>query len=259
MTLDKKKNNDCKQRPGAGCDGAARWHVRVPIGTSLLFCLVFMTLMATVCGDQAAGARVVTPGFMLPGDVLQGRGLVLAYSRIGAAFSLRGLSERGVQTVYIFPPEPNLNSHGRGGQKAIGEDEVVPGVGAFGVRIGDTVRVLDSISANSWWSTTESKAEPTYVLLELHSRRTVCALVQDGRVAQIVASGSFRTPAGLTQAGGWGEVVRAYGQPSVFWTTVSKRSARVTGRLGAALAVVGLAFGFACWVAITRCRSRHTD
>ncbi len=131
-----------------------------------------------------------------------------------------------------------------------GENEILPGIGAFGIRLGDSAdRVIEKLGRPNYW--------------EKRKRRQVMTYRRGGTVGFIFASGSptitaivigtaeAATPEGITVGSSKEEVLSRYGEHGKVSRTLPSSEGRALGQVSSRI-IHGLLLGFWLWAAFSK-------
>lgn len=170
-----------------------------------------------VCSEYCSTAASQSQSaFPLPTNSRNGSA-VMYYEKLGIAFVLTDLRWGGVERVYIFSPK-NYSPKVEHINPPIKADELVPGQGAFGIRLGATASSLYSVPARKIiFSGSRMKGTPVFSAFYLDGQHMLYAAIENGVVSQIVVEGPFKTPEGITEQSTNSDIWKAYGEPDVFW------------------------------------------
>lgn len=188
--------------------------LRIALRTGMLSAVILI-MLCSAC--WSAAAQCESPAMIpLPGAI-DGGGTVLYYQRLGIAFVLEDPRWGGIEKVYVFP-SVSKTSEMKTDTSTIGADEVVPGQGAFGIKLGSTVSGVQSVSMRkSVWSGSKAKDVPVFAAFYPEDGRSLYAVFDKNMLKELVAEGAFRTPEGITERSSSRDIWKAYGEPEVFW------------------------------------------
>ncbi len=167
----------------------------------------------------------------------------ITYLKRGISFSFDRHDR--VSRILISRFESDLES-----SRAPKENEILPGVGAFGIRLGDSAdRVVEKLGRPNYWMKTKYRQRMTYG----RKRDVEVSLSADGdSVTGISVRGSQAgTPEMITIGSSEEEVLNAYGDDG----KVSKSTASVGGLVlgwSGFLLLPGLSLGFCLWLITSR-------
>lgn len=139
---------------------------------------------------------------------------ILVYKNLGIRFNV-GDRGRGVTEVMVFPPKQKPIYTPR----TIGEDEVVPGLGAFGLTLGSSDKEVEQVLSQIRPKLDRSEASGRYI--EMADGRKITMSFPNGKLSAIVISGHFTTPEGINEASAVRDIINAYGKPDSYWQIVS--------------------------------------
>jgi len=176
----------------------------------------------------------------------QVRIMSLSYSRLGVDFIV-SVSSGHIDAVLVYQPTGRPHADER--IRCVGPNQVVPGVGAYGVRIGDATSVFQSLTGVKSLSTFQGV---TYYVCQFTDGRLLSARVRGGRVLGIIIRGKFETPEGLTQRADAQAIKRVYGPPDEVTRFVRPHIANP----GFAMALLMLVVGCLSGILLRRFRRR---
>lgn len=173
----------------------------------------------------------------------------LTYSQKGISFSFNKYGKVSYISISRYRKSSMKDS------RLPGENEILPGVGAFGIRLGDTVdRVIEKLGKPDYWGKRRYRQIMMYgrkpeVLISLSSDRPATT-----SITSIVIRGTgYTTPEGITIGSSEEEVLSAYGNsPNIYKSTFSAFSKAL--RWMSPQLFRALLLGFCLWFIFSRLR-----
>ncbi len=179
------------------------------------------------------------------GQLMQTQDLLLNYDRLGVSFQCSSRPESVVKAS-VFPATRHLSNR----QAVLGGFGVVPGVGAYGIRLGSSIREARLAGCRGFPPIRSGTKIGGYC--RLSGGRRVFLLFSGGQVDLLVVEGPFRTPDGVTQQSSAEDIRRIYGDPDSWYRLGPPRNP--------AWAMLPLLImpllGMLAWLAIRRVRER---
>jgi len=172
-------------------------------------------ILAIILGTPAACAVICLVLWLSNADAMGSRGEILEYNHLGVDFVI-GRSGC-IECASVYAPKLRSNPNSKQ-SRAIGTHELVPGLGAYGLRIGDSVHVLSALPGVARKAKVVERGVSSFrdVLygFEFRDGRRIQVTIRNDHVMSMIVLGMFRTPEGLTQAATEQDVRRLYGKPS---------------------------------------------
>jgi hypothetical protein len=182
---------------------------------SLIAVGIFAILAAgsSMAGTQATPPSADTPcPFWIPLESGGAKITLIYYYQRGVCFALSDETQRAI-AAQVFKPlvKPKATKVDYG--------ELVPGVGAFRVRLGDKYKgSVWTGGGTEYFSTSEGKNQPFYDAAEVpHQGWIYVSVDRTRRYAGVIVTGRFKTPEGITEESSFADIVTVYGSPQVMW------------------------------------------
>jgi hypothetical protein len=147
----------------------------------------------------------------------------LVYKRLGIDFTIIRTPEMhsdgkvtykmGVNEVIISPPEPEQQSTQT---NKLDVNAVMPGVGAYGVCIGD--KRDDVLKRLGPAIDRAPDIHPNGLQFHFNRYKSMDVIVLKGKAYAFYAFGPFVTPEGISENSTVRDILKAYGQPDVYYT-----------------------------------------
>lgn len=173
--------------------------------SALLVCIPAFGLSQPSVGN-AGDAAIWVP---LPCN--SGKITLLYYYKLGVCFAIDD-GDGKVKAIQIFRGSNPTK------QKIDDLQQVVPGVGAFGVYLDDVYGAENwPVGKVQYMSTSKPGKWPHYEVNDYFDGSRLYIYVNNNRVEGLVAYNHFKTPEGICEQNGLNSIMQAYGDPDVIW------------------------------------------